>query len=204
MIYLRNSLLLLLLSSLIAFQPKPASDEARAILTTSERYFGSLSDFTCQFSQVITFAGQGGSSPTITGQLRYRRGMYAIITPQQAIYCNLETQWFVDQLSGQVDAVPYDPSENVAQEILFPIYRNKAKGEFLGVETVQGHPCHKVQVTIDQPEVSYYKALVWVDQVQPLVRKMTLIDRKQTTTTYVFYDIQIEQGFSQEDFTFVE
>lgn len=194
-------LLLALVCLLVGFQPNPAHDRGFEVISQSERFFASLQDFSARFTQTIEGSSET-SPPAIEGIIRYRQGMYAILTPEQDIYCNLSTQWFVDKVDQQVNEVPYFPSENVAQEILFPIFRNKDHSSYQGEQTVRGTLCDKVQINIQDTGVSYHKAMVWIGQENNLITKMVLIDQSQITTTYMFYDIEINPGFSQEDFTF--
>jgi outer membrane lipoprotein-sorting protein len=200
--YFRAAIYVLLLLCVSGFSSSSPDPKAVDILTASEQRFASLSDFSSRFRYTIDYAGQRSAIPPMMGTIRYRQGMYVIITPDQAIYCNLATHWFVDKVNEDVIQLPYQSSDDVAQEILFPIYRNKTRASFMGVELVETWTCDKVQVDIGESSVSYSKALVWVDRQTKLIRKIALIDRKQTTTSYVFFELKTNQGFTQEDFTF--
>ena len=194
-------LALVCLCLLVGFQPNPARDRGFEVISQSERFFASLEDFSARFTQTIEGSNET-SAPAIEGTIRYRQGMYAILTPEQDIYCNLSTQWFVDKVNRQVNQVPYFSSEDVAQEILFPVFRNKAHSSYQGQQAVRGTLCDKVQINIQDSGVSYHKAMVWIGQEDHLITKMVLIDRSQITTTYLFYDLRLNPGFSQKDFTF--
>jgi outer membrane lipoprotein-sorting protein len=201
--FVLSLLFLPLFGFLAGFGPAPNSNRAFEIISQSERYFVSLQDFASGFHQTIE-GGLDGSGGTIEGEIRYRQGMYAILTSEQEIYCNRSSQWFVDKRNQEVTRVPYHPTEDVAQQMLFSVFRNKANSSYQGQQMVGEVMCNKVKVDIQDPALNYYKGMVWISQTDNLITKIVLIDRQQITTTYLFFDHQINPGFSQEDFTFTD
>ncbi|GAB4414675.1 MAG: hypothetical protein OHK0039_22700 [Bacteroidia bacterium] len=175
--------------------------QAVRMLRTSQKTLASLQDFHARFSYVIDNPEMPRATPR-AGHIRYKKGKYAILLSDQEVYCDLETQWIYLVPDKEVNVMPYDPEEGVTLESIFRIYEASAKSRYDGQERIHGNTCERIYLAITDPSLDYNQAYVWINAASMLIEKVALIDRKQTTTTYEFWDIKTNNGFSDSDFRF--
>lgn len=191
--------LALLSLSLLGFRADE-DQQAAYLLTASEQHLGALQDFSVHFTATLTHRGQQQAPQCSEGELRYRHGMYAIVTDQQEIYCDLASQWRVDRQAHRVAREPYDPHRDLVQNMLFLAYKQQEQARYVQRDTLHGVSCHQVQLDIHDPDVPYHKALVWIGADTPWIHKLALINRRQTTLVYTFDGWQVNQGWTKADF----
>jgi outer membrane lipoprotein carrier protein len=199
---MRIFLLLSLFAGLLFTGLSAQSGDSERILKQSQEKLESLSDLKADFTYVI-------SNPSITrqpeprqGQVRYKSGMYALLMDDQEVYCDLETQWIYLPEVSEVSILDYEEGEGMSLSTIFEIYETNAVPRYEGKETVHGNECHKIFLAIKDPSVDYNQAYLWINTRTRLLEKVSLIDRRQTTTIFEFLDLKTNTGLSIADFRF--
>ncbi len=179
-------------------------DKAARILEESKKAFESLNDFATNFTYVIQNKRMNNAPAPRQGQLKYSKGMYAILLSDQEIYCNLDNVWLYikDEDAPEVSIMDYDKSESFNIEGIFDLYKHGSKAKYIGQESVDGSSCHKIYVAVNDPKLGYNQATVWINARTNLPVKVMLKDRNQTETIYQFSNFEKNRGFTHKDFEF--
>ena len=179
------------------------TNEATQILQRSQQKLESLQDFSSEVLYVISNPNMPKAIPK-TGQVKFKEGKYALVLSDQEIYCDLESIWVYlkdqDPDNSEVSVMDYDPDESPTLESIFSVYKTNSTASLQGSETVKGRKCHKIFLINNDKELDYNEANVWIDEENLLLTKASLIDRKKTTTTFEFSNIQMNVGFPDSDF----
>ncbi|MDX2285202.1 MAG: outer membrane lipoprotein carrier protein LolA [Bacteroidia bacterium] len=176
--------------------------KATNVLNASKSKLESLGDFAATVKYTVDNPASAQKAPSKTGKLKYKRGMYVLMLDDQEIYCNKITQWVYLKKDKEVNITAYDPREAVSLESVFTIYKANGKPRYEGAETLHGVACHKVYIALADPKVEYNQARLWINQQTNLLEKITLTDRRQTSTTYEFFEVRTNQGLGDGDFSF--
>ena len=185
------------------FSPEPLQDEkAKRILDDSKAVFESLKDFSATFSYSLSNATMKSAEVKKFGKIKYKKGMYFIQFGDQEIYCDLESQWIYLSESNEVNIIAYDPEESVSIESIFSVYSDGVQTRYDGQETLQGHQCHKIFLASTDRGQDYNQAYLWINARTKILEKATLIDRRQTRTTYEFSKIKTNTGLTSAAFVF--
>ncbi|RMG64585.1 MAG: outer membrane lipoprotein carrier protein LolA [Bacteroidetes bacterium] len=199
----KHRLFMLMVLGLWLGQVAVAQDpQAERVLRESKQKLESLQDFAANFSYVIDNPQMPRKVEPRTGKIRYKGGKYALLMPDQEIYCDLETLWIYLPEDKEVTIMPYDPEEGFTLESIFSIYEAHAKARYEGTESVHGITCDKIYLAIQDDDLDYNQAYVWVNPRTLLLEKVALIDRRQTTTTYEFVGLRANLGFAEGQFRF--
>ncbi|MEO1451384.1 MAG: outer membrane lipoprotein carrier protein LolA [Bacteroidota bacterium] len=191
------SALLLILSG---FGPVGPADN---ILQDSKEKLESLNDLAADFTYSI-------SSPAIKnpiakkGAFKYKDGMYVVEMSEQDIYCDSKTLWIhlKDEEAPEVTIMDYDPEEGMNIEAIFKLYEASAQSLLEGEETIHGVACHKIKLAIKDSKLEYNQARLWVNKKTKLLEKVSVTNRRQSTTTYEFSGIKTNSGFNTTTFQF--
>lgn len=163
-------------------------DNADELLEQSQFRLMNLEGLEIGFRSEITLAGSG-LSDFQEGKICFSRGRYAILTPDEAIFCDLNKQWIVDRHNQDYQVFPYDPQQDLTLEVIFQLFRNKGRAVYEGVVNLDGTPHHKVFIPLSDSKLDHSRAVVWIHPETFFMSKVVLMDRQQTTTTYWFFDI---------------
>lgn len=174
---------------------------ADQILQDSKAKLESLSDLAADFSYSIQNPNM--KSPVVkTGAFKYKKGMYVVDMADQAIYCDTETLWIhlKDEEAPEVTVMDYDPTEGMNIESIFKVYEASAESRLDGEETIHGTKCYKIFLAIKDQSLDYNRAHLWINKKNNLLEQVSLIDRRQTATTYEFSNIKTNSGFTETTF----
>jgi outer membrane lipoprotein-sorting protein len=177
-------------------------DKAAQILQASQAKLESLKDFSANFRYSIASTSGSQKAATKAGKIRYKKGMYAILLDDQEVYCDKVTQWVYLKKNNEVSIMNNDPQESVTVESLFKLYKANGKSRYDGTETVHGVSCHKIYLALSDRSIEYNQAYLWINTKTQMLEKATLIDRRQTSTTYEFSEIKTNLGLADGDFRF--
>lgn len=175
------------------------SNQAAEILETSQQKLESIQDFSANVSYVIANPKMPKAIPK-TGTVKYKDGKYALALTDQEIYCDLKSMWIYLKNDAEVEVLDYDAEEGQTVESIFSLYKANTQAKLIGPELVKGRKCHKIFLTNQDESLDYNEANVWIDTETMLLTKAELIDRKQTTTTFEFFNIKTDSGLSNADF----
>lgn len=189
----------LLIASFIVFSGFTSqSDISSQILEDSRLALESLDDLSANFTYQIENPGM--SKPIAkTGELKYKQGKYNITLPGQRIYCDTETVWIYLEDDEEVNILPYE-EDGISPESVFEIYKTSGKSKYEGEETIHGVRCHKVFLAIQDSELDYNRAYIWINKKTKLLEKLSVINRNQTMATYEFSSIKTNIGYELRDF----
>ncbi|MEM6628793.1 MAG: outer membrane lipoprotein carrier protein LolA [Bacteroidota bacterium] len=178
------------------------SDPSEQILQESRKKFESLTDFSATYSYELKNAAMKSDRVAKGGDFRYKDGMYYLDMGNQAIYCDLESQWIHLKADEEVTIVEYDPEEAVNIESVYKVYESNAKSQYMGEEMLGNSKAHKILMTSLDSELEYNRVTLWINSKTKLLEKASLVDRNQTEEVIVFKNLQTNQGFSLTDFQF--
>jgi outer membrane lipoprotein carrier protein len=186
---------------------KSKDDGAAQIIKESKAKFESLADFSANFKFSINNPRLSNQPKPKEGWMRYKRdkSQFVLAFNDQEIYCDGVTQWVFlpdEGEYGEVTIMDYDPEMGENAEAIFKIYEGSAQPELQGQEKIHNVSCYKILLNIDNDEVDYNQAYVWINKSTKLLEKADLIDRKKTTTTYELMNIKTNLGLSDKDFQF--
>lgn len=176
-----------------------ASSQASELLETSQQKLEAVQDFSANVSYVIANPNMPKAIPK-TGTVKYKDGKYALALTDQEIYCDLTSMWIYLKNDREVEVLDYDAEEGQTVESIFSLYKANTQAKLVGAELVKGRKCHKIFLTNQDESLDYNEANVWIDTETMLLTKAELIDRKQTTTTFEFFNIKTDVGLSNADF----
>ena len=178
-----------------------AQDKAKGIIEASQKKLESLSDFSANISYGLE--NERMPKPVIrTGELKYKKGQFVILLADQHIYCDGNKQWTYLPDDNEVSIVPYYPEESFDIESIFKVYEASAEPRYDGTETVNGIKCDKIFLAVKDPSLDYNRATLWVSQKDKFLVRAVLTDRRQTSTTYSFSNIKVNQSLSTATFQF--
>ncbi|MDX1908028.1 MAG: outer membrane lipoprotein carrier protein LolA [Bacteroidia bacterium] len=177
-------------------------DRAEQILNQAHTKMESLRDFSANFSFVMQAPRSTAKPVQQTGKFRYKKGMYAILLPDQEVYCDKVAQWIFLKQDKEVNILKYDPADAFSVESLFKLYKANGKARYDGLETVHGVSCHRIYLALTDPALDYNQVVLWINESTSILEKAALTDRRQTVTTYEFADIRLNQGLLDTAFRF--
>ena len=178
------------------------SDPSEQILEESRKKFEALSDFSATYSYELKNPAMKSDQVAKNGNFRYKDGMYYLDMGNQAIYCDLESQWIHLKADEEVTIVEYDPEEAVNIESVYKVYESNAKTQYVGEEMLGSNKAHKILLTSLDSDLEYNRVTIWINSKTKLLEKASLVDRNQTEEVIVFKNLQTNQGFSLVDFQF--
>lgn len=176
-------------------------DPAVKILQDSKVKFESLKDFSASFQFSIQNINTRRDVFTKSGKIKYKKGKYFIGLDNEEIYFNGETQWVYLTDDKEVNIMTYDSDDAPSIELIFEIYSTtNVKPRYDGEEKINGNTCHMIYIASTDKSVEYNQVKLWINKSTKLLEKMVLLDRNQTTTTYLFSNIKVNTGMSDGDF----
>ena len=180
-----------------AFTPE---EDAARILRESKAKLESLQDLSAKFSYEISNPAM--RSVRKDGEVKYKDGMFVVQLDDMHVYCDGSTQWFFLPEMNEVTVQDYDPEDEFSLEYIFNVYQAAARARYDGTDVVHGATCHKIFLAVSDPALDYNQAHVWINAATNLLEKVTMVDRKQTKTTYEFSRIVVDQGLANNVFQF--
>lgn len=175
-------------------------DRADEILQGSKTTFEALKDFSASFSISIQNINTRRAAFTKSGQIKYKKGKYYIGLEGEEIYYDGETQWVYLTEDKEVNIMTYDRDDAPSVELIFEIYSTNSKPRYDGEESVNGNACHKIFIASTDRSVEYNQVRLWINKSTNLLEKMVLLDRNQTTTTYLFSNIKTNTNLLDSSF----
>lgn len=185
-----------LLSGFVPFQ-----SSADRILEESKLALRALDDFSADFVYELTNPGMRDAVAK-TGALKYKQGKYVIRMDDQEIFCDLSTLWIYLRSDNEVNIMDYDPEEGMDVESIFSLYETNAQARYQGEQTIEGADCHHIFLAIKDPSLEYNQAYLWINKRTKLLQKISLVNRTQTTTSYVFKNMKTNTGLKDAEFRF--
>ena len=203
-----NSIVVLFLLGFIGPLLPGLSQEDPAIKILSEYHakLEALSDFSADF--IYTIENQGtAANISQKGVLHYAKGKYVIKMPGQEIFCDGKSIWI--HLPGdpptdsELNILPYDPEEGLALDQVFFLFKEKGiSAKYVGKQTIAGSSLDLLYLVNTNPKVDFYEARMWINEHSTFPQKITTTDRRQTTTSFEFNNIQLDQGLPATAFEF--
>lgn len=195
------SFILVLSTTQVNAFPQTGDPKAESVLKAYHTSLGTVRDFAADF---IWETGNMRMGATKIGQVKYKKGMYMINFPDdnEQIFCDKAQQWIFNQERGFVFERDYDPYHGASLELIFENYRNKGVARYDGEDIIAGRNCHKVSINVQNLSSTYSQIVLWINSRTNLLEKAILLDYNQTTTTYTFSNIQLNQGFEDQEFRF--
>ncbi|MEL6134198.1 MAG: DUF2092 domain-containing protein [Bacteroidota bacterium] len=177
-------------------------DKAARILQSSQKKLENLNDFTADFSLALSSPNSKNNPLPMDGSVKYSKGKYVLMLKDIHVYCNKQYVWeyLVNTEASKMD---YDVDAPDGLEAIFRIYREQAKAQYQGLETVGGKSCHRIYIAISDPSLEYNQATIWIDARNELPQKVKLKTRSQTERSYKFENFKLNVGLSDKDFVFV-
>ena len=103
---------------------------------------------------------------------------------------------------NEVNVSPYDKDSGIDIEQIFKTYQNSAKARYAGEENVGAIACHKIEIATTDKKLDYNQVKLWINTKTNFLEKATLVDRRQTSTTYEFSNVKTNNGFTDKEFEF--
>lgn len=193
--------IILSILALISFGFIAPAGKADEILEASKIKLQKLQDFGSNFIYEISGPGISGTIAK-SGSLKFQQGKYFIDLGDEAFYCDQEAVWIHHKEDKEVSVMEYDPEEFMNIEALFELYEASSESRYDGVETIDGQKCHKIFLAIKDGSLDYNQAYLWINQKTNFPAKATLLNRKQTQTTFELQNFQPNPGYGNSVFRF--
>ena len=180
-------------------------DKAAQLIKESKAKFESLKDLSANFKFSLNNPRLPKQPKPKEGWMRYKKGQFVLAFNDQEIYVDGTTQWvFLPDEGdyGEVTITDYDPELGENAEAIFKVYEGSAEPQLQGEETIHGVRCYKIFLNINNDEVDYNQANVWINKANKLLEKVELTDRKKTVTTYELINTKINQNLTIKSFQF--
>ncbi|TAE52562.1 MAG: outer membrane lipoprotein carrier protein LolA [Bacteroidetes bacterium] len=175
-----------------------AQDQGTQILEAARRKLLSLGDFTASFRYEITTPA---AKPVVsTGEISYKQGKYVLRLPDQVVYCDLNTIWIYLTSESQVHILPYSPANGPGIEGIVALYGGPGTVRYDGDAEWRGASFYKISITIHDSYSEYSQAYLWINKKTQMAERITLVNRKQSTTTYEFSDVRTNNGIEDSAF----
>ena len=195
-------ILSLLLVVFLVFTGFTGGDEkADKVLKGSKAKMETLKDFSAEILYEISSPRSRSISKTL--KVKYKKeNKYVILMEDQEIYCDGTKLWLYIP-DEEVTILNYDPEDELMSlETILGVYEANSVSRYDGMEKVHGVNCHKIFLAVKDASLDYNQAMVWVNSSTQLLEKVSLIDRKQTQTTYELSNIKTNMGMPDSDFRF--
>jgi outer membrane lipoprotein-sorting protein len=179
-------------------------DKSQSILEESKRKLENLQDLSANF--LYSIQNPNLKPITQSGSLLYKKGKYVIKLEDQELYCNGKTLWIhipaENPGESELQILNYNKDEGINVDAIFNIYESSTKSAHEGREIVHGVETEKIFLAIQDPELDYNRAYVWINKDTKILEKVLLIDRRQTQTIFEFSNIKTDTGISDDTFQF--
>ena len=204
---MRSFLLLFLLYVLSNSPNSLAGQDARAekILQDSRR----VAYLTRDFSANLTYEIRSPSNRPIfkTGTFRYLlyRNQYRFVVTfnDQWIISDGNILWIYFPRTNELASfATEDWAHDNILTVIRQLYLEASTIRYGGIEMISGSPHYKLYFTMRNRSLSYYKAIMWVDQKNLYVKKVLLLDRQRTQRIYQFSNIRVNSGINSNIFQF--
>ncbi|MFK7925692.1 MAG: outer membrane lipoprotein carrier protein LolA [Bacteroidia bacterium] len=190
----------LLALSLLLLTSATSPEKANQILESSRLSIDALEDLSAGFQYGISHPGT--RSVMRKGTVKYKPDNHFVLSfENEAIYCDGKTIW-INEFDGPVIIRDLDTDEDVNIEKMFEVYKAKSEPRYDGVESVHGVKCHKIFLSLKDPELDYNQAYLWINADNELPEKVVMIDQRQTRTTFEFMSMKTDLGLSTTDFRY--
>lgn len=177
------------------------AQDAEKILQSMEKKFENATDISGKFKYGI--GNYNKRTAEKEGEFILKKGdKFLIKLDGQEIYCDGEKQWVYFMEDNEVNIMAYDPDEGVNIDQVFNLYKSNAKPRYDGEEEVHNISCHKIYLAFQDNTLEYNQAVLWINKRNDNLVKAVTIDRMQTQTTYEFFEMKLNQGFSDDTFIF--
>jgi outer membrane lipoprotein-sorting protein len=174
--------------------------KAIKILNDSKSKMEGMADFTANFKYSVKAATRNAA--TKTGKIKYKKGKFRITLPDQEMICDKRKIWVYMKKDNEVNVSPYDKDSGIDIEQIFKTYQNSAKARYTGEESIGAIACHKIEIATTDKKLDYNQVKLWINTKTNFLEKATLVDRRQTATTYEFSNVKTNNGFTDKEFEF--
>ncbi|MFN0201676.1 MAG: LolA family protein [Bacteroidia bacterium] len=184
-------------------QTVQGDEKAIKILNASKSKFETMGDFTASFKYSLAGATQSAAKATKQGKIKYKKGKFRITLPDQEMFCNKKKIWVYMKSDNEVNVSHYGGGDaGIDIEAIFKSYQNGAKAAYSGQENINGMACHRIDLASTNKKLDYNQAKLWINTKTNFLEKVTLVDRRQTQTTYEFSNVKMNNGLSDKEFEF--
>lgn len=195
-------ILLLVPLGLLAFRLPGPDLKAERLLRETREFMLGLTDFSARFRYAMHKPGARHQVLPQKGLLKYQKGRYAVLMNDQEIYFDQAVLWTWFKTDGEATVQSMDPAEGWNLEQLFKLSEIGEKPQYMGRDTLEGIPCHKINLSVDKPDLEYHQATVWIGADIRIFHQAKLTDRRGIETTYTFFNHKLNPGFGPEAFRF--
>ncbi|MCI4669031.1 MAG: outer membrane lipoprotein carrier protein LolA [Bacteroidia bacterium] len=187
--------LAILSSSLVVSAQNP-----QEILEESKKKVESVQDLKGRFTYSLSSASL--RPVTRKGYIYFKDGKYRVNLGDLKLISDKKTLWQCLPDENEVLVQSVEDSDGPNPQEMFQIYQNQGSTKLIGTKTVNGISCHQLYLSMNSSNLDYNKAYLWIDKKTKLPVKVSLIDRKNTTTTYELFDLQTDNGLQEKLFKF--
>ena len=193
---------IMLMMSLLLMGFTGGDEKAEKVLKGSKHKMEMLKDFSADIQYEINSPKTRSISKNL--KVKYKKeNKYVILMDDQEIYCDGQKLWLFIPQDQEVTILNYNPEDELMSlQTILGVYEANSSSRYDGLEKVHGVSCHKIFLAVKDPTLDYNQAFVWINTRTQLLEKVSLIDRKQTQTTYEFSNIKTNTGMSDADFKF--
>ena len=119
------------------------------------------------------------------------------------IICNNETVWTYLKEAGEVQVNTYKPEQmKINPSDMFTLYEEGFLYGYKGEKTIEGKPYHRIELTPENKEKSFYKIRLLVHQDSYQVARTKVFEKDGSIYTYQFSDYNLGQEVPAQKFTF--
>ena len=199
---MRNTLSIILCWLLVGISAAYAYD-AHDIIEHLQKKYDSIHDASIVFTQRAQFAVTK-SIQEFSGSLSLKKGnKYRIELIDRTIVTDGKAVWSYTKANNQVviDTFRDDPKSFTLERVLMSIPKNY-NATVLGKEKIGVREASIVQLLPRSGRSILLWMKIWVDENEWLMRKMEIMDRSETLTTYTISEIKLNTGISDSRFQF--
>jgi outer membrane lipoprotein-sorting protein len=199
----KKFLSILLLIGFFNYPETTFAQEANSILRESNETFSRVQDFSADFVYSIENPSNVNTIVSKKGILIFSKGKYIVKMPDQEIYSDGKTLWIHLPQDEELTILNYDPEEGLELEQIFTFSKGQEeKARYESQEVVEGRPLDQIYLSINNPDLDFNLARIWINSDSKLMEKIIMINRMQTRTSYEFSNILINQGLTESTFVF--
>lgn len=185
------------------FSETTFAQDANSILSESNETFSRVQDFSADFVYSIENPANVNARVSKNGKLIFSKGKYVVKMPDQEIYSDGKSIWIHIPQDEEVTILNYDPQEGMGLENIFTFSEGQEENtRYESHEVVGGRPLDQIYFAINNPDLDFNHAIIWINSDSKLMEKIITINRMQTRTSYEFSNIVINQGLPENTFVF--
>ena len=138
-----------------------------------------------------------------TGHISYFNRKFSIKLQDEHLISDGNNLWVYHPLRKEVSIHRLgDWNQQNMTTFLYLVFNTPSAKRLLGIKQVSGVPCYHISVRMQNPDLSFSQAVIWIDAEKFLVRKMSFVSRRQSVQTYTFTNLQVGLSLPQNLFQF--